>query len=56
VGSIPSFAAGLELETVAEHRSTTPIDQLAPHFADQDERGVVELSHLQELPRQRQLE
>jgi hypothetical protein len=33
-----------------------PFDETCPHFADEDERSVVEVTHLQKLPRQRQLE
>ena len=35
---------------VAQHRLPGPFDQLGPHRAGQDERGVVELPHLEKLP------
>ena len=34
----------------AQHRLPGPFDQLGPHRADQDERGVVQLPHLEQLP------
>ena len=33
-----------------EHRILHPLDQRRPEFADQDQRRVVEMAHLQQLP------
>jgi hypothetical protein len=40
----------------AEHRPATPFDEFGPHFSHEDERRVVKLADLQELPRKRQLQ
>ena len=45
-----------EFVAFAEHRAATPLDEFGPHFADEDERRVVQFADLQELPRQRQLQ
>src|SRR6476661_1192516 len=37
----------------AEHRAATPFDEFGPHFSHQNERRVVKLADLEELPGQR---
>src|SRR4029077_4304732 len=45
-----------EFITFAEHRAATPVDELGPHFPDNNERGVVKFPYLEQLPRERQLQ
>src|ERR1044072_256106 len=45
-----------QLAAFTEHRAATPIDQLVPHFADEDEGRVVEFANLEELPDERHLQ
>src|SRR6188508_458468 len=45
-----------EFVTLAEHRAAAPFDEFGPHFSHENERRVVKLADLEELPCQRQLQ
>src|SRR6476619_7412365 len=45
-----------ELVSFLQHRVAAPFHELGPHFTNEDERRVVELAHLKELPHQRQFQ
>lgn len=39
-----------ELVSFLQHRTAAPFEEIGPHFPDEDERRVVMLAHLEELP------
>jgi hypothetical protein len=45
-----------EFIAFAQHRAAPPFNKFGPHFPDNNERRVIKLTDLQELPCERQLQ
>src|SRR5262245_52855861 len=45
-----------EFVAFLEHRAASPFNEFGPHFPDQDQRRVIKLADLKELPCERQLQ
>src|SRR5688572_29743917 len=54
MGDLEIDLAG-ELASFNQHRVARPFDEVRPHFADENERRVVKVPHLEKLPDERKL-
>src|SRR5215475_8735418 len=58
VYAMRNFEIDLACEFVAflEHRTTSPFNEFGPHFPHQNQRCVIKLTHVEELPCKRQFQ
>src|SRR5688572_22078950 len=45
-----------EFVTFHQHGLARPLDEIRPHFPDEDERRIVEVVHLEKLPGEREFQ